>query len=149
MELCCERLVDHPELGKARDDLRPGYRSIPVRKTYRHLSAPSQPDRSCPRPPPTHGPRTAHILKANPERGQLRHVESPPLARGQADAPGLPTGCMLHSPHLESSLRLAPRFGRNEDGRGTRGRSDKGGQASQGIGRGGVSKVQLPDQPGR
>jgi toxin ParE1/3/4 len=28
LEQCCERLVAHPELGKARDELRVGYRSI-------------------------------------------------------------------------------------------------------------------------
>lgn len=28
LEQCCERLVDHPTLGTAREDLRAGYRSI-------------------------------------------------------------------------------------------------------------------------
>ena len=28
LEQCCEQLVDRPELGTARDDLRAGYRSI-------------------------------------------------------------------------------------------------------------------------
>ena len=39
LEQCCERLIDHPELGKARDDLRSGFRSIPEGShmiIYRH-----------------------------------------------------------------------------------------------------------------